>query len=132
MSYGHEFVLDLYECDMSKFNRDSIREWLKKLCELIGMEREDLHFWDYEDVPESEIPRDQPHLVGTSAVQFIITSDVVIHTIDMLKECYVNVFSCKKFDPDEARDFTVSWFGAKEYDVTFVTRGKRSGRDGFA
>lgn len=124
--YGCELILDLYECDVSKFNRESIQAWLEQLCELIGMSREDLHFWDYTGVPEEDIPRDQPHLVGTSAIQFITTSDVVIHTVDMLQECYINIFSCKSFDANKARDFTLHWFGAELFDKMFITRGKRS------
>lgn len=125
--YGQELILDLYGCDASKFNRKSIEEWLKKLCKLIGMNREDLHFWDYEGVTESEIPYDQPHLVGTSAVQFITTSDIVIHTVDMVKECYINIFSCKPFDTVIATNFTKTWFSAKNFDSTVVARGRKSG-----
>lgn len=127
--YGFELILDLYGCNTRTFNRKSIENWLKQLCELIGMKREGLHWWDYKDEKEEDIPYDQPHLVGTSCVQFITTSDIVIHTVDLLGECYINIFSCKEFDAEKARDFTMNWFGAKEYDKMFITRGKRSQHD---
>ena len=126
MSYGKELILDLYGCDVNTFNRESIEEWLERLCKLIGMNREDLHFWDYQGVPKEDILYDQKHLVGTSAVQFITTSDIVIHTLDLLGECYINIFSCKDFDSDRAAFFTKKWFGAEKILTTEIIRGKES------
>ncbi|HEB31339.1 MAG TPA: hypothetical protein ENI15_10765 [Spirochaetes bacterium] len=126
MSYGTELIIDLYKCDESKFTRESIKDWLDELCELIDMEQEDLHFWDYEDVPESEIPYDQPHLIGTSAVQFITTSDIVIHTLEILKEAYINIFTCKDLDSIKAVTFTKDWFGAGQYEYQTIFRGRKS------
>lgn len=124
--YGKELILDLYGCDTSKFTRESISEWLERLCELIGMQREDLHFWDYEDCPE-EKEAAPDHLKGTSAVQFITTSDIVIHTLDNVGECYINIFTCKPFDENEAYRFTSAWFKSGKNDkMTIVTRGERS------
>ena len=80
--YGFELILDLHGCDVSKFNRKSIEGYMVAVCEAIGMVREDLHFWDYEGMPEEEIPKDS-HLLGTSAVQFISTSNIVIHTLNL-------------------------------------------------
>jgi S-adenosylmethionine/arginine decarboxylase-like enzyme len=123
--YGKELILDLYGCDPSTFNRISIEKWLKQLCDLIDMQREDLHFWDYEGCPE-EKANAPVHLVGTSAVQFITTSDIVIHTVDMLQECYINIFSCKDFDLLPTVDFTKNWFKAGRYEYQAVTRGRMS------
>jgi len=54
--YGMELILDLHGCDASLFNRRSIGQYLEQLCNLIGMDREDLHWWDYDGVPEEEQP----------------------------------------------------------------------------
>ncbi len=125
--YGRELILDLYKCEKScRFNRDDIEEFLIKLCHLVDMKREDLHFWDYVGVPEADIPYDKPHLIGTSAVQFITTSDIVIHTLDMLNECYINLFTCKPFDELKAIDFIVKFFGAQQYEYTAIVRGRLS------
>src|SRR5687767_12823088 len=98
-AYGQELILDLHECDSSKFTRQDIREFCAELCELIGMEQCDLHFWDDVGVEKGEEQTD-PKTKGTSAVQFILTSTVVIHTLDLMKVVYVNIFSCKTFDAD--------------------------------
>ncbi len=123
--YGKELILDLYHCDINKFNRESIAEWLKQLCELIDMQREDLHFWDYEGVPKDELPT-EAHLLGISAVQFISTSDIVIHTLELVGECYINLFSCKDYDSLAAIEFTKNWFGSKQYEYHSVIRGRRT------
>ena len=92
--YGIELILDLHGCDVVKFTRPSITEYFEKLCVLIDMQREDLHFWD--DVGLSEEDKQtSPHTQGTSAVQFILTSSIVIHTLDQLQAVYINIFSCK-------------------------------------
>ena len=119
--YGIELILDLHGCDVSKFTRDSITKYFERLCEVIDMQREDLHFWD--DVGVSEEDRQtSPHTQGTSAVQFILTSSIVIHALDQLKSVYVNMFSCKNFDPTLAEKFTVEWFGAGHCRARFIER----------
>ena len=104
-SYGLELVLDLHGCDTSQFTRASIKEYCTELCDLIDMERCDLHFWDDVGVPEDEQQTDSK-TKGTSAVQFILTSTIVIHTLDLMNTAYINIFSCKEFDTDKATQFT--------------------------
>ena len=120
-TYGQELLLDLHDCDARRFTRAAIEQFLEELCELIDMERCDLHFWDDVSVPEDE-RQTHPKTKGTSAVQFILTSTIVIHTLDMMKAAYVNIFSCKDFDTDEAAKFTAKWFGSTDWTANVVTR----------
>ena len=120
-TYGQELLLDLHDCDARRFTRAAIEQFLEELCELIDMERCDLHFWDDVGVPEDE-RQTHPKTKGTSAVQFILTSTIVIHTLDMMKAAYVNIFSCKDFDTDEAAKFTAKWFGSTDWTANVVTR----------
>ena len=112
ITYGKELILDLHECDPSTFTRKSIRKFFKELCELIDMEREKLCWWDDYGVL-SEEQETEPHLKGTTAVQFIKTSNITIHTLDLLKSVYLNVFSCKDFDLETVKQFTQEWFKGK-------------------
>lgn len=120
-TYGRELILDLHGCDVSRFTRPAIEEFLSDLCELIEMERCDIHFWDDVGVPMEEQQTD-PKIKGTSVVQFILTSTIVIHTLDLMKAAYVNIFSCKEFDTDEATKFTVAWFDSTDWTANVVTR----------
>ena len=85
------------------------------------MEKCEVHFWDDVGVSPEE-QQTEPHTKGTSAVCFILTSTIVIHTLDLLEAAYVNIFSCKEFDPDAAAEFTKRWFGAKSCDKTILER----------
>ena len=120
-SYGQELILDLHDCDSKKFTRHHIERFCTQLCDLIDMERCDLHFWDDLGVREEEQQTD-PKTKGTSAVQFILTSTIVIHTLDLMRAAYVNIFSCKAFDTDEAADFTAKWFDSKAWTANVVIR----------
>jgi S-adenosylmethionine/arginine decarboxylase-like enzyme len=110
--YGKELVLDLHECNTAKFNKKGLQEYFDMLCDKIRMDQEEVHFWEYaggEENPEAPLA----HLKGTSALQFIKTSSIVIHTLDDLKKIYINVFSCKDFDEDFAAKFTEDFFEGK-------------------
>ena len=120
-AYGCELILDLHNCDAAKFTRGDIERFCAGLCDLIGMERCDLHFWDDLGVSEEEQQTD-PRTKGTSAVQFILTSTIVIHALDLVKTVYVNIFSCKEFDTDSAAKFTADWFCSEDWTAQVVTR----------
>jgi len=120
-SYGKELILDIHDCDISKFNRDAINYYLVVLCSKIDMDMEDCYFWDYEDdLKEKE--KAPPYLKGTSCVQFISTSTIVIHTLDDLKKVFINIFSCKDFDTKSIRHLTESFFGGKVYNSQEIIR----------
>jgi len=108
-NYGKEVILDLHHCDVSKFNRSDIEEFFIEICDRIKMQRCKLCWWDDVGVPKEQ-QETEAHLKGTSAVQFISTSNIVIHTLDLLENVYLNIFSCKDFNGDEVRDFAQQYF----------------------
>lgn len=120
-TYGYELILDLHGCDISTFNRDSLDNYFEKLCKAIKMEKCERYFWDDVGVPEEE-QQISPHTKGTSAVQFILTSTIVIHTLELMAAVYVNIFSCKQYDASLAEEITKDWFGARECRSHFVER----------
>ena len=120
-AYGCELILDLHGCDARLFSRAAIERFCEELCVLIDMERCDLHFWDDLGVPKDEQQTD-PKTKGTSAVQFILTSTIVIHTLDLIRAAYVNIFSCKDFNTDQAAKFTADWFGSTDWTSNVIVR----------
>ena len=119
--YGYELILDLHGCDTKLFNRRDIDRFFTELCALIEMEKCEVHFWDDIGVPLEE-RQTLPHTKGTSAVCFILTSTIVVHTLDLLHAVYVNIFSCKTFDPEGAADFATRWFRAMSCTRNFMER----------
>ena len=112
MPYGYELILDLHGCDATTFNRKSIDGYLERLCDSIDMVRCKRYWWDDVGLPPEE-RQTAAHTKGTSVVQFILTSSVVIHTLDMLNAVYINIFSCKEFDPAMAERISIAWFKAE-------------------
>ncbi|MGA3209253.1 MAG: S-adenosylmethionine decarboxylase [Syntrophales bacterium] len=119
--YGVELIIDLHGCNISAFNRKTLRGYFKEICEAIDMKRCELYFWDDYKVPAKE-KQNLPHTKGTSAVQFILTSNITIHTLDLLKAAYINIFSCKQFDRKVAIRITKEWFGARKCKTHFIER----------
>lgn len=121
MSYGKELILDIECGDPETFCRLVIEEFFIELCNKIDMDRADLHFWDYEEVGGKEEAPD--HLSGTSAIQFISTSNITIHTLDKLRSVYLNIFSCKDFDVPTVEDCALTFFGGRIRRSTTLERG---------
>ena len=119
--YGFELIMDLHGCDVSKFSRKGLEDYFTELCNAIDMKKCECYFWDDVGVPVEE-KQTSPHTKGTSAVQFILTSSIVVHTLDLLEAVYINIFSCKSFDKDKAKKLTQKWFGAKRLNSNFLER----------
>jgi S-adenosylmethionine/arginine decarboxylase-like enzyme len=113
--YGVELVLDLHGCDVSTFTRESLTRYFVEVCDKIDMTRHGEPMFWHDD-------SDVPHLKGVSAVQFIETSNIVVHALALLEAVYVNLFSCKEFDPKMAEEFTARYFGAKQARSTVLDR----------
>lgn len=113
--YGTELVLDLHGCNIDRFSRKDIGLFLKDLCGVISMEPHgDPHFW--------EDRSGNPRLHGVSAFQFISTSNIVVHALDMLHAVYLNVFSCRDFNIEAATEFSKLFFGAQAVRINVIER----------
>ena len=102
-----ETSIDLYGCD-SDIIRDAvlIEEFVIQLCSLIKMKRfgrcQVVHFGD------------DPKVTGFSMTQLIETSLISGHFANQTDAAYLNVFSCKDFDPKIVEDFAQAYFKAQE------------------
>jgi S-adenosylmethionine/arginine decarboxylase-like enzyme len=113
--YGMELIADLHDCDISTFSQENLSQYFVELCDLIKMKRHgDPMFWiDHSDIP---------HLKGVSGIQFIETSNVVVHCIELQKSVYINIFSCKDFDAKVAEQFTKEFFKAETITSMVIDR----------
>ena len=112
MAYGMELILDLHGCQPANFSRKNIEAFFTLLCYRIDMQRCELYWWDDVGVAPEE-RQTEPHLKGTSAVQFLLTSNITIHTLDILGAVYLNIFSCAKFDAPTVEEVALSHFGGR-------------------
>ncbi len=58
------------------------------------------------------------HLVPLS----LTTYNIVIHTLDILESVYLNIFSCKDFDTNIAKEFSQEWFKGKVANSHLIER----------
>jgi len=114
--FGKELILDLADCDITKFSKSALERFFEELCLVIDMEQVESHFWEDHESPEA-------HLNGVSAVQFIKTSDIVIHTLTITKAVYINIFTCKDFDVEVATQYVQNWFGGRVTNSVCLKRG---------
>ena len=110
-NYGKELILDIHFCNPETFTKERLDEFFKAVCERTGMKRCERHFWGYED--KFEYANAPDHLKGLSAIQFITTSNITIHTLDVLKRVYVNFFSCKDFKSETVITLAKHCFGGQ-------------------
>jgi S-adenosylmethionine/arginine decarboxylase-like enzyme len=50
---------------------------------------------------------------GWSAMQFIETGWITIHTDALARRCVIDVFSCQHFDPEVVADVALEYFGGR-------------------
>lgn len=59
---------------------------------------------------------------GYSAMQFIETSSITIHLDEIERRAFIDIFSCKDFDAEEAAHYTQAFFGAGGMKHTILDR----------
>lgn len=101
--FGKELILDLKNCDSETFSRTSIAEWFAAICKATDMKAVRQEWWEQYGQPE-------PYLNGVTGVQFISTSSIVVHACPDLDEIHINIFTCKDFDAEVAKNLTLDWF----------------------
>jgi S-adenosylmethionine/arginine decarboxylase-like enzyme len=102
--WGMATSVDIYDCDPETIrNADKIRRFVVELCDLIGMKR----FGDTQVVHFGEEER----VAGYSMVQLIETSLISAHFANQTNTTYLDVFSCKPYDPEVVADFAQDFFG---------------------
>lgn len=115
-SWGLSASIDLHECNGETIrDADAITQFVVELCELIDVQRfgecQVVHFADHnEDV------------AGFSMVQLIETSLISAHFANKTNHTYLDVFSCKYYDPKVAAEFAQKFFEAKDYTLQYTLR----------
>ena len=107
--------VDMYDADPDVIkNAESIREFVHQLCDLIDMKRygecQVVHFGEDERVE------------GFSMTQLIETSLISGHFANASNTVYLDVFSCKYYDPRQVAEFAVTFFKGRHYKMQIALR----------
>jgi S-adenosylmethionine/arginine decarboxylase-like enzyme len=101
--WGMLAAIDLHDCDRARLaDPDTIRRFVPAVIDAIGMRAHGA--LALERFADGE-------LEGWSAMQFIETSSITLHADEVCGRCFVDVFSCRPFDPDVAAAIAAEHFG---------------------
>lgn len=116
--YGPHLMLDLNECNSEILNDlDACFKLLNELPEMIGMTKiTQPYVFRYSGL----IPEDE----GITGVTVIAESHISLHTYPVKDFVFVDLFSCKPFDVERARDYIVQFFQSKSPTVHVQERGE--------
>lgn len=112
--WGLSAMIDLYDCDAEKIKSfEEIERFVIELCDLIDMKR----------YGKAMIERfAEGYYEGVSLLQFIETSSITAHFDEQENRAFIDIFSCKYFEPQQAADFCKEFFLAKDLVVKSFLR----------
>ncbi len=102
-AWGMSLHLDLHGCDPGLIrDAEEIRRFTVELCDLLGVQR-------FGPTQVVRFGRD-PMVYGYSMVQLIETSLVSAHFAEDSNAVYLDIFSCKYYDPQRAAEYSARYF----------------------
>lgn len=116
MSYwGYHLLLDCSGCNISNISdKENIYKFVKDLVDRIDMEAYG------EPIIEHLLPGDPKQ--GYSLMQLITTSNISAHFMELDGTAYFDIFSCKEFDLEVAKQVVREYFHPTKMRVNFLTR----------
>jgi len=114
-AWGLSSSIDLYNCDPKRI-RDAgvIKQFVIDLCELIKMKR-------FGECVVVDFGEDE-EVAGFSMTQLIETSLISGHFANKTNRIFLDVFSCKFYNPDVVAEFAKKFFNAKDYTLKYTLR----------
>jgi S-adenosylmethionine/arginine decarboxylase-like enzyme len=105
--WGIASSFDIYHCNPETIrDADKIKQFVIELCDLIEMKR-------FQDTLVVNFGEDE-RVAGFSMVQLIETSLISAHFANLTDATYLDVFSCKPYNPEVVADFARKYFGGSE------------------
>jgi len=117
-AFGFQLLLDLYDCRAGACDDLTLcYQFLDEIVDYLGMEKQappnifrtpDLRF---------------PDKAGLSGWAPLVESSIVIHTLSVTNFISVDIYCCREFDVDKAKDFVNRFFSPKRMDGQYLLRG---------
>ena len=114
-AWGLSTAIDLHECDPELLkNPEAIRDYTAKICKLI-----DAKPWGPCHLNNFGT---NPDVYGYSMAQLVETSLVSGHFANNSNRIFLDIFSCKYYDPVKAVKFSKEYFKAKDVSYKCLLR----------
>jgi S-adenosylmethionine decarboxylase len=115
-SWGILTSVDLHNCDADTIrDADKIKTFVIELCKKIDVQRfsdcQVVHFADHDE-----------DVAGFSMVQLIETSLISGHFANKTNHTYLDIFSCKYYDPEVVSAYAQEFFVASDATVNILLR----------
>jgi S-adenosylmethionine decarboxylase len=123
--FGYYLMLDIYDCTPRTVgDLDECYLYLNRLAELLGVEKLSPPFIIYTD--EENYP-DKAGLSGW--IPFVdpkikTFSGASIHTLTPTNFVSIDIFSCKRFNKEKIKKFTLETFKPKKIEEQYLLRGR--------
>jgi len=116
--FGYQLLLDLYECKEDVCEDLNLNyRFLDDMVEKLGMEKQ---------APPNIFRSDAtrfPDKAGLSGWVPLIESSIVIHTLSPKNFISIDIYCCKPFDSEKAKEICRNFFSPKEIDAQHIERG---------
>lgn len=113
--WGLSTAIDIHGCNSEIIKSpDKIREYIILLVKKIDMKA-------YGE-PIIEKFGNNPKVYGYSFIQLIETSSITGHFAENTSRAYIDIFSCKAYDPNLARSFSQEYFEGKNAIIKIANR----------
>ncbi len=114
-AWGIATAVDIYDCDPNAIrNADKIRAFVHELCDQIQVKR----FGECQIVNFGADER----VAGYSMTQLIETSLVSGHFANATNTAYLDIFSCRYYEPRFVAEFALDFFGGSTYRMQVALR----------
>ena len=112
--WGYHLIVNAASCNprhiaSSKIIKDFSKELVKRI-----------HMIAYG--PPTVVRFGTTHVKGYSLVQLIETSNITAHFVEETNDSYFDIFSCKKFNPEDALAVIQEYFEPAAMQTTFLKR----------
>lgn len=117
-AWGIASSIDVFDCK-PELIRDAgaIKEYVQELCQKIKMKT----YWDTQVIHFGEDERVEWY----SMTQLIETSLISGHFANATNAAYIDVFSCKYYNPQDVADFTTRFFKWKYFNLNINLRDEK-------
>ena len=116
--FGYHTMLDCNGCDIAAMKDKTVcYNFIKELVPAIDM------IAAGEPIIEYLLPGEDK--AGYSIMQLITTSSITAHLMEVDGTAYFDVFSCKEYDIEVAKQIVTKYFNPKNMRVNYITRDAR-------
>jgi S-adenosylmethionine/arginine decarboxylase-like enzyme len=115
--WGYHASIDMAGCNQKAItDRQTVLNFCKELVEAIDMKA-------YGEPQLEHFAEHDAGKAGFTLSQLIETSNICAHFVDATGEVYLDIFSCKPFDPEVAADVAGRYFSPQYGEIFFRERG---------